>query len=205
MMPMRRMTAALCLLALTTSPALVSPALARPAPVDVTRFHTAQTLPRLNGAAVIIEPVRGGGATGLEARVWEDAVARQLAAAGFGSATPGAADAVAEVLVERETLRRERTRGPVSVGVGGATGSYGGGVGLGVGFNLGGGPKDTIFTRLSVRIRDRRTGEALWEGRAETRDKATAREAAPAVAAPRLAAALFAGFPGTSGETITVK
>ncbi|MFY8195763.1 MAG: hypothetical protein ACOVKV_11825 [Novosphingobium sp.] len=124
---------------------------------------------------------------------------------GFGSATPGAADAIAEVMVERQVLKRERQRGPVSVGVGGSTGSYGGGVGLGLGFNLGGGPKDQVATRLSVRIRDRRTGEALWEGRAETRENAKAKEAAPAVAAPRLAHALFSGFPGTSGETITLK
>lgn len=179
----------------------VSPAVARPAPVEVTRFHTAQTLPRLKGAAIIVE----AGPAGLEDSVWRDAVARELAAAGFGSATPGAADGIADVMVERETVRREKPRGPVSVGVGGSTGSYGGGLGVGLGINLGGGPKDVVLTRLSVRIRDRVTGEALWEGRAESRENAKAKDAAPALAAPRLAHALFAGFPGTSGETITVK
>lgn len=197
---MKRIAAALTLCALT-----ISPVLAKPAPVEVTRFHTAQTLPRLKGAALIVENARGADPASLEGQVWQSAVQRELAGAGFGSATPGAADGVAEVTVERETLRRERTRGPVSVGVGGSTGSYGGGVGLGVGFNLGSGPKDMVVTRLSVRIRDRKTGEALWEGRAETREKANAREVAPSLAAPRLAHALFAGFPGTSGETITMK
>ena len=197
---MKRLAATLALCALT-----ISPVLAKPAPVEVTRFHTAQTLPRLKGAALIVESGPGTDAASLEGQVWQAAVQRELAGAGFGSATPGAADGVAEVMVERETLRRDRARSPVSVGVGGSTGSYGGGVGLGVGFNLGGGPKDMVVTRLSVRIRDRKTGEALWEGRAETREKANAKEITPSLAAPRLAHALFAGFPGTSGETITVK
>ena len=184
---------------------MATPVLAKPAPIDVTRFHTALTLPRLKGAAVIVEAAPGGDQASLENQVWLAAVQKELFASGFGSATPGAADLVAEVRVNREVLKREKQRGPVSVGVGGSTGSYGGGVGLGVGINLGGGPKEYVVTQLSVRIRDRRTGEALWEGRAENREKAKAKEAEPALAAPRLAHALFSGFPGTSGDTITVK
>lgn len=197
---MKRLVAAIALAAL-----MATPVMAKPAPIEVTRFHTAQTLPRLKGAAVIVEAAPGSDRSSLEDQVWLAAVQKELFASGFGSATPGAADAVAEVRVDREVLKRERQRGPVSVGVGGSTGSYGGGVGLGVGINLGGGPKDYVLTRLSVRIRDRRTGEALWEGRAENREKAKAKEADPALAAPRLAHALFSGFPGTSGDTITVK
>ena len=197
---MKRFAATFALAAL-----IATPLAAKPAPVDVTRFHTAQTLPRLKGAAVIIEMAPGSDPASLEDGLWREAVARELTAAGFGSATPGAADGIAQVMVERETIRRENRREPVSVGVGGQTGGWGSGLGVGLGFNLGGGPKDVVLTRLSVRIRDRVSGEALWEGRAETRDNAKAKEAAPALAAPRLANALFAGFPGTSGETITVK
>lgn len=205
MLPMKRLAATLALAALALSPALVPVALARPAPVQVTRFHTPETLARLRGVAAIVEPAPGSDPRSLEDKVWLTAVQRELGAQGFGFATPGATDVVAEVLVEREVQKRERTRGPVSVGVGGSTGSFGSGLGLGLGFNLGGGPKDFVATRLSVRIRDRRTGEALWEGRADNRESAKAPEAAIAEAAPRLARALFAGFPGTSGETITVK
>lgn len=197
---MKRFAATFALAAL-----IATPLAAKPAPVDVTRFHTAQTLLRLKGAAVIIEMAPGSDPASLEDGLWREAVARELTAAGFGSATAGAADGIAQVMVERETIRRENRRGPVSVGVGGQTGGWGSGLGVGLGFNLGGGPKDVVLTRLSVRIRDRVSGEALWEGRAETRDNAKAKEAAPALAAPRLANALFAGFPGTSGETITVK
>lgn len=201
---MNRLFAALAIAGLA-----ISPVAAKPAPIEVTRFHTPQTLAQLKGAAVIVESVtladRARLEASLEDAVWRNAVARELAAAGFGSATPGAADGIAEVQVEREVLRRDRARGPVSVGVGGSTGSYGSGVGVGLGINLGGGPKDVVLTRLSVRIRDRVTGEALWEGRAESRENATAKNVAPALAAQRLAHALFTGFPGTSGETITVK
>lgn len=197
---MKRIAATFALAAL-----IATPLAARPAPVDVTRFHTAQTLPRLKGAAVIIEMAPGSDPASLEDGLWREAVARELTAAGFGSATAGAADGIVQVMVERETIRRENRRGPVSVGVGGQTGGWGSGLGVGLGFNLGGGPKDVVLTRLSVRIRDRVSGEALWEGRAETRENAKAKEVAPALAAPRLANALFAGFPGTSGETINVK
>lgn len=198
-----------CLAAALVVPALAfsapGSAQARPAPVEVTRFHTSQTLERLRGVAAVAQPAPGSDPKSLEDKVWLDAVQHELGAAGFGIATPGATDVVAEVLVEREVQKRERARGPVSVGVGGSTGSYGSGLGLGLGFNLGGGPKDFVVTHLSVRIRDRRTGDALWEGRAENRESAKAAEAAIAQAAPRLAHALFSGFPGTSGETITVK
>ena len=197
---MKRFAATFALAAL-----IATPLAAKPAPVDVTRFHTAQTLPRLKGAAVIVEMAPGSDAASLEDGLWREAVARELTAAGFGTATPGAADGIAQVMVERETIQRANRRGPVSVGVGGQTGGWGSGLGVGLGFNLGGGPKDVVLTRLSVRIRDRVTGDSLWEGRAETREDAKAKEAAPVLAATRLAHALFAGFPGTSGETITTK
>jgi hypothetical protein len=112
---------------------------------------------------------------------------------------------VAEVRVEREVQRAERQRGPVSVGVGGSTGGWNSGVGLGVGFNLGGGPKARVYTRLVVTIRSRATGLSLWEGRAENVEREKAKDAGVDRAAPRLAHALFSGFPGTSGATITVK
>ncbi|OYZ11466.1 MAG: hypothetical protein B7Y36_04700 [Novosphingobium sp. 28-62-57] len=170
---MKRLAAALALSAVT-----ITPALAKPAPVEVTRFHTPETLARLKGVAAMVEAAPGSDPKSLEDKTWLAAVQRELAAQGYG---------------------------PVSVGVGGSTGSFGSGLGLGLGFNLGGGPKDFVVTRLSVRIRDKRTGESLWEGRADNRESAKAKEAAIGEAAPRLARALFSGFPGTSGETISVK
>ncbi|MEI6640545.1 MAG: DUF4136 domain-containing protein [Novosphingobium sp.] len=180
-----------------------TPALA--APVEVTRFHTPDSITTLGRSAVAVVAAPGMDGTSLEMRVWLEAVGAELAALRFGSATPGAADCLAEVRVEREVQRTERQRGPVSVGVGGSTGGWNSGVGLGVGFNLGGGPRSRVITRLSVTIRSRATGQALWEGRADNIEREKARVAAVDQAAPRLAHALFSGFPGTSGATITVK
>ena len=56
--------------------------------------------------------------------------------------------------------------GPVSVGVGGSTGSYGSGLGVGIGLNLSGPPPEQVETELAVAIRDRKTDKVLWEGRA---------------------------------------
>ena len=180
-----------------------SPAVA--APVEVTRFHTPETITTLGRSAVAVIAAPGTDGSSLELRIWLQAVEAELAALHFGTATPGAADAVAEVRVEREVQRTERQRGPVSVGVGGSTGGWSSGVGLGVGFNLGGGPKVRVYTRLIVTIRSRATGLSLWECRAENVEREKTRDAAIDQAAPRMAHALFSGFPGTSGATITVK
>lgn len=188
----------LAALALVAAPALA-------APVEVTRFHTPDSITTLGRGAVAVIAAPGTDPNSLETRVWLNAVEAELAALKFGTATPGAADAVAEVRVERDVQRTERQRGPVSVGVGGSTGGWHSGVGLGLGFNLGGGPKARVYTRLVVTIRSRATGLSLWEGRAENVENEKAKSAAVDQAAPRLAHALFSGFPGTSGATITVK
>ncbi len=189
--------------ALAASPFVSGSALA--APVEVTRFHTPESITTLARGAVAVVAAPGVDGSSLELRVWLQAVEAELAALHFGAATPGAADAVAEVRVDRETQRPERQRGPVSVGVGGSTGGWNSGVGLGVGFNLGGGPRAQVITRLVVTIRNRATGLSLWEGRADNVEREKAKAASVDQAAPRLAHALFSGFPGTSGATITVK
>lgn len=189
---------ALAVLELAAAPALA-------APVEVTRFHTPETITTLGRSAVAVVAAPGTDATSLETRLWLQAVEAELAALHFGAATPGAADAMAEVRVERGAERTERQRGPVSVGVGGATGGWNSGVGVGLGFNLGGGPRARVHTRLTVILRSRTTGLSLWEGRAENVEREKAKAASVDQAAPRLAHALFSGFPGTSGATITVK
>ena len=175
------------------------------APVEVTRFQTPDTIAALGRSAVAVVAAPGTDGASLETRVWLQAVEAELAGLRFASATPGAADCFAEVRVERQTERTERRHGPVTVGVGGSTGGWHSGVGLGVGFNLGGGPRALVHSHLAVTIRSRATGQALWEGRADNTERDGANLAAVDQAAPRMAHALFSGFPGTSGATITVK
>lgn len=170
-------------------------------PVEVTRFHTPALVSLSPGTAYRFADDASIPGEALSYRTAIDTKMREL---GF---VPAATDGSAPLLV-RVTFARSERRGdgasPVSVGVGGSTGSYGSGVGLGVGINLGGGPRRWVDLSLAVRIDDAATGSALWEGRAVTAIPAKAPAAQPSLAAAKLAAALFGGFPGESGTTISV-
>lgn len=193
----------LILVALAATAALAG-CVAPTGPVEVTRFHVPDTRALGKGTiAVVAAP--GQDAASLELRTYQAAVSRQLALIGYSEVVAGSAGQVAEVRVGRETFRPERTRGPVSVGVGGSTGSYGSGVGLGVGIDLSGPPPAQTTTSLAVVIRDRVSGSALWEGRAGFTVRADSPLATAPLGAAKMAEALFKGFPGNSGETIEVK
>ncbi|MET0238549.1 MAG: DUF4136 domain-containing protein [Sphingobium sp.] len=174
------------------------------APVDVTRFHNA-AVPR--GEAVAIVPGEGVQPGGLEFRTYANAVSSALTRSGFTVVDSGSTAPITVTVDFESSINRPLdTRGkPVSVAVGGSTGGYGSGLGVGVGINLSGPPKAVIGSRLAVRMKRTATGEAVWEGRAET----SAREGTPGaqrgIAAGKLADALFRDYPGQSGETITVK
>ncbi|GHD01800.1 DUF4136 domain-containing protein [Novosphingobium pokkalii] len=196
---------------LTAAPLLASaavPGTVLAAPVQVTRFATPDTVTRLGHGAAAVVSVSGGAAAdpqSLADQPWLLAVQRELAGLGLGAATPGAADVVAEVDVQRQTQERGGGNGPVSLGLGGATGGRHSSLGMGLGFNIGGGPRRVDATWLRVILRDRATGQPLWEGRAENAEKSGSAAASADVLAPRMARALFAGFPGKSGDTISVK
>ena len=196
--------------------ALSYPAMAA-APVEVTRFHTPATLAQLSPGWVEVVPAAGIDARSIETRGWLDAVARELAAQGFAASAPQpSVGRIAEVRLTRDAVPGSERRGggsSVSIGIGGGSGGgwhRGGGgsvgVGLGVGFPLGGNRsrgKQDVESELSVTIRDKATGAPLWEGRSSLRT--AQRDADKPETAVRLAHALFAGFPGKSGETIEVK
>lgn len=182
-------------------------------PVEVTRFHsnavagwapgtryTVDTAPLGDAAAM-----PGAAAPSLEWSSYRGAVERQLQLQGLVAAPDGArAPLKVRIGFDRATHESVGERSPVSVGVGGSTGSYGSGVGLGVGINLGGGPRRMVDLQLSVRIDDAATGQALWEGRALTAVPVKAPASQPSLAAAKLAEALFKDFPGESGRTISV-
>lgn len=187
-------------------------------PVEVTRFHSAAPTGWAAGTRYVVDTVPlgdaaapdgvGVGASGpsLEWDSYRAAVERQLQLQGFVPAENGAR---APLKVRIGFDRADRNAGvgkrsPVSVGVGGSTGSYGSGVGLGLGINLGGGPKRMADLQLSVRIDDAASGQAIWEGRALTAVPVKAPAAQPSLAAAKLAEALFKDFPGESGRTISV-
>ncbi len=172
-------------------------------PVEVTRFHAADVTP-LGKGTISVEPAPGSDGNSLEWQTYRAAVARQLTTLGYAEAGPGAGAQVAYLKLTRSTFKPGGSS-PVSVGLGGSTGTYGSGVGLGVGINLSPKPKEQVTTELAVSIRERTRGTVLWEGRASFTVGSTSPLAATALAAPKMSEALFLNFPGTSGETIEVK
>lgn len=172
-------------------------------PVEVTRFSasSAEQIPR---GPISVAPAPGEDPTDPVYAVYQTALVEALDRNGF-QVTGDAAPFIALIDVERWVVQPGERRGPVSVGGGASTGSYGSGVGLGVGIDLSGPDPDEIGTELSVGIRPSAGGNAIWEGRARFTATANSEYADLEAAAARVAGALFEGFPGNSGETIEVK
>lgn len=173
-------------------------------PVEVTRFHLADTS-ALGRGTISVETAPGESGDSMEFRSYATAVEQELSRVGYSVAPGGASAQVALLKLDRQTWRPERARGPVSVGVGGAAGSWGSNVGLGVGIDLSGPPPQQVETTMAVAITDRAAGTRLWEGRASFTVRASSPLASTQLGAPKLAEALFKDFPGQSGETIQVK
>lgn len=173
--------------------------------VDVTRFHE-------NGVArsgtVRVMPRNPADAGSLEFRSTANAVSAALSRVGYRVLDEGASGTAYRAVVDlrRETIQpAEQRRSPVSVGVGGSTGSYGSGVGVGIGIDLSGKPKPVVATQLRVQLLRAGDDKAFWEGRAETAAREGSPAAQPGMASGKLADALFRDFPGASGVTVTVK
>lgn len=174
----------------------------RPGPIDVTRFHLGTPIA---GDSIAVEPLTGFAGVSPEDQLYIGAVSGELASLGF---TPGGGERspfIAAVAYKHESHGSMRTPPAVTIGLGG--GSYSGGrrggvgVGGGVGIPVGGKTVQVIATELTVQIKRRSDNSIVWEGRASTEEAGVQ----PSATAARLAKALFKGFPGESGITITVK
>lgn len=170
-------------------------------PTEVLRYHLPDGVPR---GTIAVEP----GHVGLSSGAFEDAVGRQLAAAGYTTASAGPPSLYVATVDIRQREREIARRSPVSVGLGagGSTGGYRSGVGLGGGisFPIGGKRGPLLQTELNVLIKRRADQATVWEGHANGVDDPNKRGATQQAFADRLASALFTGFPGESGRTISV-
>ncbi len=174
-------------------------------PVEVTRFVGDQ--PQMLGSGPIaVRAGPGDEADSLEQGLFRDAVARELHNLGY-VIIDGEAPQIAEVTVAQMVEQPGFTNQPVSggVGVAGGTHTRGTSVGLGVGIDLTPRPADRLHRELRVMIKPAAGGTALWEGRARFAASTNSDYAETQAAAGKLAAALFGGFPGQSGETIEVR
>jgi len=186
--------------------ALLAGCMSGPSPVEVTRYHKPAMLAQLGQATFFIESAPGDDTRSLELAAYKAAVAQELTALGYRETDRASATQIVRVGVDRFNATPEgRRRNPVSVGVGGSTGTYGSGVGVGLGINLGGGARDMVGTEMDVSIRDKATEQTLWEGRANFTVDAKSDFADPAANATAIVDAMFTQFPGNNGETVEVR
>ncbi len=174
-------------------------------PVEVTRFLAENPEGLGQGSVVIYFPEEISNEEVRDA--FAAAVEDELRSLGYTIvAQEGPGIQVASVRTSRGEIQgadRGR-RGPVTVGGGASTGSFGSGVGVGIGINLGGGRRGpAALTELSVRITNDNV-ETLWEGRSEIATSINSPYADVDASARTLAAALFKDFPGGNGETVTI-
>ena len=108
-----------------------------PSPAEVTRFHDAAALPAAETGTVFIASAPGADENALELSPYKSAVAQELSRLGYSDASADQAMFVAQISADSFRIGEDGgKRGPVSVGLGGSTGSYGSGVGLGIGHSL---------------------------------------------------------------------
>lgn len=189
-------------LALTLSACATTP---YTGPVEVTRFVADQPAGLGQGSIAVTFPDE---MSNLAARAaFASAVSAELARLGYSVVPEGVpAGQTATIRTTRNAIAAadQRRPGPVSVGVGGQTGSFGSGLGMGVGINLGGGRESpSVMTDLAVRI-TRADGTTLWEGRAQLATGVKSPYSQTTTSARTLAAGLFKDFPGGNGETVTI-
>jgi len=192
------LTAALMVTGCATAPASF--------PTEVTRYRADEV-----GRGTIALVPDEGVDNGPEYQVYALAVGDALAKQGYTLVPDGSKSVYVAKIGFHTEARPVRERSPFSIGLGGGTWSGnrdGGGVGLGggVSFPIGRGrDREDALSMLSVKINQRQGDLGVWEGRAQSRAIGVVGNAVADKLAPKLATALFTGFPGESGRTIEVK
>lgn len=192
------LTAALMVTGCATAPASF--------PTEVTRYRADEV-----GRGTIALMPDEGVDNGPEYQVYALAVGDALTKQGYTLVPDGSKSVYVAKIGFHTEARPVRERSPFSIGLGGGTWSGnggGGGVGLGggVSFPIGRGrDREDALSMLSVKINQRQGDLGVWEGRAQSRAIGVVGNAVADKLAPKLATALFTGFPGESGRTIEVK
>ena len=176
----------------------------------VTRFHLGQPIAP---GELAVEPRDPNLAGELEFQAYARIIQAEFDRLGFRAAPNlSRSELVAVTEVRRSYRPTGRTSGSsMSIGLGGASGGgWHGGTSVGLGgaisFPLGRQKEQMdVLTQLSVQLKRRSDATVIWEGRAESVARDGTPYASPETSVARLARALFEGFPGRSGEIITVK
>jgi hypothetical protein len=172
--------------------------------VEVSRFVAEGDVAKALGRGVIAVTgaPTGSGADSRELRTYEAAVIDQLAQLGYRTDAPAdSATQIAELHIGHDVVvPQEQKRSPVSGEMAVGVSNRGTAYGLALNVDLTKPRGALIATQLELRIRDKATGAALWEGRADVLTREGDEKWSDGVVAAKLAAALFDGFPGKSGE-----
>ena len=174
-------------------------------PTEVTRYRVDE----VGRGTIALVPDQGID-NGPEYQAYALAVGDALSKQGYTLVPDGSKSVYVAKIGFRADARPVRERSPFSIGLGGGTwsGGRGGGVGLGggVSFPIGRGrQREDVASLLSVKINQREGDLGVWEGRAQSRAIGVVGSSEAGKLAPKLATALFTGFPGESGRTIEVK
>jgi len=184
--------------------ALLSACAVPGARVEVTRFHAA---PPASGLSIALVPEAPAETDGLAFRARAEALAAELAGAGFPPAPPESADLIGTLSARLATRPAAPAESPVRIGVGiggGSRSGVSGGVSIATGV---GAPRarEVVDAEMALVIRRRADPRPLWEGRAVA-SAVPLSGALDARALDRaLARALVADFPGPSGRTQRVR
>ncbi|MEM6858010.1 MAG: hypothetical protein AAF559_09070 [Pseudomonadota bacterium] len=178
-------------------------------PVEVTRFVAEQTTGLGQGRIALRFSEELKNEAALDA--FRGAISDELSLLGYTViGNEETADQIASVSTSRNALSQAGNRqGPVNVGVGGSTGSFGSGLGVGVGINLGGTGRQSprVVSQLSVAISENTADpnrQNLWEARASFPTGVDSPYAPVDVNARALARAVFEDFPGGNGQTVSI-
>jgi hypothetical protein len=160
--------------------------------VDVARFHLGETT--IARAQIAVEPFDRADASRPEFAAYSRAVADELTRLGWTVvSTAGQSEQIA--LIDVQQGSREQIAALTAARIGRNLAPPAGR----------GSSANVTATLLEVAIRRRSDATVFWEGRAVAEGRTGSAEAAPDVAAARLARAMFEGFPGESGRTISVR
>ena len=167
-------------------------------PTEVIRYHLGQPIAR---GTIAVEPMSGGAPASLEFKTYAAAVETELLKVGYTLPPQGATpEYVATVAFTRTS--REGPPPPIPMLTGDWRGGGGFGLGGGIGFPIGKSRStEVLVAELAVTIKRRADQSPVWEGKAQGISDIKGADQQ----AGKLARALFTGFPGESGRTITVR
>jgi len=171
--------------------------------VDAERFLAEGAAAALGKGTVTLRSLPGSTAQGREQATFEAAIIDQLAKAGYDTVTPDSMGGqIIELTITRDELEpAEDKKNPISGSGTVGVSNHGSFMALSLAYD-GTKPRGALIsTGLDIRIRDRATGSALYEGRARIATRLGDSHYTDTAISARLAAALFEHFPSSSPAT----